>query len=89
MILNITVDDSTWNNIKTDFNYQKLSKIILELYNKENKIYSDIIFRFPVLNESEINKLNKFNKFDVLFLSKINPDKTFSLSCSKQFLQLL
>ena len=89
MSLTITVNESTWNIVKNDFNYNKLQKIIIELYDKENKIYSNVIFKFPVLNEFEINMINNFNYFDAIYLSKINEDKTFSISFSQRFLHYI
>ena len=83
----ITIDDQLWETIKED-NYWKFEKNILLLYNlskKENK-YTDIIFNFPILSNSEIDILNGFNCYDALFLSNQNKNGTFSISFSEKYL---
>ena len=83
----ITIDEQLWETMKDD-NYWKFEKNIVLLYKlskKENK-YTDVVFKFPILSNSEIDTINGFNCYDALFLSNQNENGTFSISFSEKYL---
>lgn len=90
-VLKIEISQFYWDTLKTTFfdNYEQKIIQLYILHKNNNKVYTDIIFKFNVpLNLVEINKINKMNYYDPLYLCLLKND-SYLISFSIHFINYI